>query len=79
MRASLLPIGAALAVSACDQRPETAEWRQVCVESHQEFSHFLMVSTGRGGVVPIAQYRTVCDRHERRCIAGRDGATECHS
>jgi len=46
------------------------ESRNVCIESHQVFSHYNYIGGSNGfsvvpssGAVPVAQYRTVCDAY----------------
>lgn len=69
-------IAAALAAAACDTRPATAEWQDVCADSHTEVVSYMPQQIG--GVTTITPiYGTVCDRRETRCIAGRDGSTVC--
>lgn len=69
-----------LGLAACDMRPATAEWQNVCVQSHTEVMYVPMyMPTGNGGGITTIQpsYYDVCDRTEVRCIAGRDGTTRC--
>ena len=69
-----------LALGACDTRPKTAKWDQVCVASHTEVMYLPQyIPNGNGGGVTIIQprYRDVCDAYEWRCIAGKDGTTKC--
>ena len=70
-----------LGLAACDTRPKTAEWQDVCVESHTEVLWVIQqVPTGvNNGFYTTIQptYYDECDRTEPRCIAGRDGTTRC--
>ena len=80
MKSSWILIGV-LALASCDRRPDHAEWQNVCVQSHDEFSYFstTYISCGNGCMTPIMTpiYDTVCDRYEVRCVGGKDGSTVC--
>ena len=75
MRLALL-VAPAFLLAACDGRPKTAEWRNVCVQTETRFSHMnLMVINGTTHMSPV--YVSDCVARERRCIAGKDGSTVC--
>lgn len=75
----VLIVAFAIALASCDTRPATAEWQRVCVGNRSEFTHFQPVPSGRGSMILVPQYRTVCVRRDVQCVAGRDGTTTCPS
>lgn len=80
MKRLLLAAAGLLALTACDMRPEHAEWQSQCVSSHVDAYPVAMPVSGPNGTVTIQmqmQYTSVCDRYEPVCVAGKDGSTEC--
>lgn len=75
-----LLFGAAL-LTGCDERPDHAEWRDVCVASHsvQTGTITQMMYCGQGCFMPLTTplYTDVCDRTERQCFGGKDGSILC--
>jgi hypothetical protein len=61
--------------------PQHAEWRNVCVASHQETTITLLpVLVGSTTtMIPLPQELDVCDLYERKCVAGTDGSNICHA
>ena len=73
-----LALVAALALAACDLRPEHAEWQKVCVESEMVMYGFNYTYGSDGQIVGMTpNYVDECVREEPRCIPGRDGSTVC--
>lgn len=69
--ATVLPL---MLLAGCT--PEKAEWQEVCVESHTQFTGVLPMLVGKITIMQ-PQYVVVCDRKEWRCMAGQDGSNDC--
>ena len=81
VRKTIICVAALLALSACDTRPETAEWQSVCVEDHLQMRTTPVSSynptTKIYSTTLQQQWIPVCDRYEKVCVPGRDGTVEC--
>ena len=70
-----------IALTGCDGRPSTAEWQNVCAESHLQMtmvptSHY-NPATKSSTVTMQQRWLPVCDKWELECVSGRDGTTIC--